>query len=81
MLLTLTAVCYGMQETNALPFPGVAGGWNRRKGLGRREEGAYQQGSPQYFTTTDNRQGASGVGKALQRKAPGTCTDTDTVRA
>jgi hypothetical protein len=37
----LAAVRHGMQETmpvaGPLPFQTAAGGWNRRKGLGRRE--------------------------------------------
>jgi hypothetical protein len=38
--MLLAAACYGIQETSALPFPTITGGWNRRKGLGRREEKA-----------------------------------------
>ena len=39
------AVRYEMQETNTLTHPTITSGWNRREGLGHREEEAYQQKS------------------------------------
>jgi hypothetical protein len=44
--MLLTTACYGMQGTMSvagpLSSPTITGGSNRRKGLGRREEKAYQ---------------------------------------